>query len=191
MLSAFTQLFRNWWLFALRGVLAIVFGALALLWPGQTKLVLVLLFGTFVLVDGIFALISGIAFRAYFVRWWAIALEGLAGMVIGLSTFIWPDVTGLALLYFIAAWAIITGIFEILVAIHFQDVIAGEWAMIFNGLLSAFFGCLLLAFPAVGVVGLVWLIGIYAITAGVMGLILALHLRSLLQQFKTVVSITV
>ena len=174
----FTQLFRNWWLFAVRGVLAIVFGLLALIWPGSAMLVLVLLFGSFALMDGIFAVAAGIASHGHFERWWAVLLEGLAGIVIGILTFFWPTMTAFALLYFIAAWAIITGIFEIVAAIKFRHVIPGEWAMILNGILSVFLGILLFAFPVTGGLGLIWLIGIYAIAAGVMEMIFAFRLHS-------------
>ena len=91
----FTQLFRNWWMFAVRGVLAIVFGILALIWPESTKTALVLLFGAFVLVDGIFAVAAGIASHGYFDRWWALLLEGVTGIVIGLTAFFWTDITAL------------------------------------------------------------------------------------------------
>lgn len=172
-----TQLFRNWWLFAVRGVLAIVFGLLALIWPEPMKLALVLLFGAFALLDGIFAAITGIALHGYIERWWAVLLEGLTGIIIGLLSFFWPDITALVLLYFIAAWAIITGIFEIVAAIKFRHVIPGEWAMILNGLLSVLLGALLFIFPAAGEVGLAWLIGIYAIAAGVTEMIFTFRLH--------------
>lgn len=185
----FTQIFRNWWMLAVRGAIGIVFGIAALIWPESTKLALVLLFGAFALADGAFAAVTGIASHGYFQRWWAILLEGLTGIVIGLQALLWPDATGLALLYFIAIWAIITGIFEVLAAIHFQQVIAGEWAIILNGLVSTLLGLLLFAFPSVGAVGLVWLIGIYAITAGIMELIFAFRLRNLLHISRTVIRI--
>lgn len=181
-----TQLFRNWWMLALRGMLAIVFGLLALIWPDTTKLALVLLFGAFALVDGIFAVAVGIASHGHFERWWAVLLEGLSGIVIGILTFFWPNVTGLVLLYFIAAWAVITGIFAIVAAIQFQRIISGEWAMILSGLMSALFGIVLFVFPAVGAVSLVWLIGIYAITFGIMEMIFAFRLRSLWRELKSV-----
>jgi uncharacterized membrane protein HdeD (DUF308 family) len=180
----FTKLFRNWWLFAVRGVLAIVFGLLALIWPGSAMLALVLLFGAFALVDGIFAVAAGIASHGYFERWWAVLLEGLAGIVIGILTFFWPAMTALALLYFIAAWAIITGIFEIVAAIHFRRVIPGEWAMILNGLLSVLLGVVLFAFPVAGAVGLVWLIGIYAIAAGVAEMIFAFRMHGFMLKLE-------
>ena len=178
----FTQLFRNWWHFALRGVLAIVFGVLALISPASTKLALVLLFGAFAFADGMFAVTTGIAARAYFERWWAILLEGIAGIVIGVLTFFWPQITALVLLYFIAAWAVTTGIFEIVAAIEFRHVISGEWVMILAGLLSVLLGSLLFVFPGAGMVSVVWLIGMYAIAAGIMEMIFAFRLRGVGQK---------
>jgi uncharacterized membrane protein HdeD (DUF308 family) len=186
MLSAFTQLFRNWWIVAVRGVLAIVFGILALIWPDTTKLALVLLFGAFALVDGFSATAAGIALAPYFKRWWALLLEGLTGILIGVLTFSWPNVTGLILLYFIAAWAVITGIFEIVAAIEFRNVVSREWAMVLGGILSVLLGVLLFAFPSAGAVGVVWLIGVYAIVFGIIELIAAFHLRGLLRSIEKV-----
>ena len=186
MLSAFTQLFRNWWIIAVRGMLAIVFGILALVWPDTTKLALVLLFGTYVLVDGFSAIAAGIALAPNFKRWWALLLEGLTGIMIGVLTFSWPNVTGLILLYFIATWAVITGIFEIVAAIQLRRVISGEWAMILSGLMSVLFGIVLFVFPAAGAVSIVWLIGIYAIAFGIMGLIFAFHVRGLWRSIERI-----
>jgi uncharacterized membrane protein HdeD (DUF308 family) len=173
------QISRNWWLYAVRGVAAVIFGLLALIWPGQTMLALVLVFGAYALVDGIFAVFAGIASRRYFDRWWAVLLEGIAGMVIGLLTFFWPNITALVLMYFIAAWALVTGIFEIVAAIQLRRVITGEWMLILGGLLSIVFGVLLFAFPGAGAVCLVWLIGIYAVVFGISEIIFAFRLRSL------------
>jgi uncharacterized membrane protein HdeD (DUF308 family) len=176
MLEKITQ---NWWMFAVRGVVAVIFGIVALIWPGQTLQALVLVFGAFALVDGIFAVIAGIAARGYFDRWWAVLLEGMVGVVIGLLTFFWPNITALVLLYFIAAWALITGIFEIVAAIQLRRVITGEWMLILGGLLSILFGILLFVFPGTGAVSLIWLIGIYAIVFGISEIIFAFRLRGL------------
>jgi uncharacterized membrane protein HdeD (DUF308 family) len=173
------MLSRNWWAFALRGLLAIIFGVLALIWPGATLLTLVLLFGAYTLVDGIFAVIAGIRSYGSNERWWAVLLEGLAGILIGLLTFFWPGVTAFVLLYFIAAWAIVTGILEIIAAIRLREVITGEGWMILSGILSVLFGVLLFVFPSAGALSLVWLIGAYAIVFGVVLLILAFRLRGL------------
>ncbi len=175
---------RNWWLFALRGVVAVIFGVVALIRPEQMLQALVLVFGAYALADGIFTVFTGLASYRYFKRWWAVLLEGVAGIAIGLLTFFWPNITALVLLYVIAAWALITGIFEIVAAIQLRHVITGEWALILSGLLSMLFGLLLFVFPSAGAVSLVWLIGIYAITFGITLMILAFRLHSLRREFE-------
>lgn len=180
-----TQMFRDWWLFALRGVLAILFGVMAFIWPGQTLLALVVLFGAFALADGIFAVSAGLTFRLHDDRWWAVVLAGVAGILIGVLTFVWPNLTAHVLLYLIAAWAVITGILEIVAAIQLRRVIPGEWAAILSGALSILFGALLFAFPSAGALSLVWLIGSFAIGFGVSLLVLAFHLRGLWREVET------
>lgn len=182
MLEKFTN---NWWMFAVRGVAAVIFGVLAIIWPKETILALVLLFGAYALVDGIFSVFVGIASSRYFERWWAVLLEGVVGIIIGVLTFFYPNITGLALLYFIAAWALITGIFEIVAAIQLRRVITNEWAMILSGVLSIIFSILLFVFPSASAVSLVWLIGIYAIVFGITLIILAFRLRGLRKEFET------
>lgn len=170
---------RNWWMYALRGLIAIAFGVGALLWPGQALGALVLLFGVYALADGIFAIFAGIASYRYFERWWAILLEGVAGVVIGLLTFFLPNVTAIAMLYFIATWALITGVLEIVAAIQFRRVIAGEWMLILGGLLSILFGVLMFVFPLAGAMSVIWVIGIYAVFFGISEIIFAFRLRVL------------
>jgi len=174
-----TTFARKWWALALRGVIAIIFGILAVIWPAITLLTLVLLFGAYSFVDGVLAVIAGIASRQRSDRWWAVLLEGVAGIIIGLLTFFWPGVTALVLLYLIAAWALITGVLEIVAAIQLRRVITNEWFMILSGVVSIIFGLLLIIFPGAGATGLVWLIGIYAIAFGVLLVILAFRLRSM------------
>jgi uncharacterized membrane protein HdeD (DUF308 family) len=175
----FSQLVRNWWTYAARGMIAIIFGFVALVWPEATKLALVFVFGAYALVDGLFAVITGLAARRYFEYWWAVLLEGLAGIVIGLMAFFWPNITALAFLYLIATWAILTGIFEIVAAVQFRRLITGEWTMVLSGLLSIVFGVLMFVFPTSGLVSLVWLIGIYAVVFGSSEIIFAFRLRNL------------
>src|SRR5215510_13753419 len=130
------ELARNWWLLALRGALGILFGIGAFVWPGATLAALVIVFGAYVLVDGIFAVVAGIGMRRQLSLWWLIVLEGAAGIVLGLLTFRSPDITALVLLSFIAAWSIITGIFEIATALRLRKVITNEWLLILSGIVS-------------------------------------------------------
>ncbi len=176
---------HNWWLYAVRGVAAIIFGVLAFARPSQALQALVLVFGAYAFVDGIFAIFAGIASYRYFERWWAVLLEGVAGVVLGLLTFFWPNITALVLLYFIAAWALITGIFEIVAAIQLRRVITDEWMLILGGLLSILFGILLFVFPGAGAVSVIWVIGIYAVIFGISEIILAFRLRGLRSELET------
>lgn len=170
---------RNWWAVALRGVLAIIFGVLTIMWPGVTLLVLIALFAAYAFVDGIVAVVVAIASRGENQRWWAVLLEGIAGIILGLLTFFYPGITVLVLLYFIAAWALITGVLEIVAAIQLRRVLTGEWVMILGGIASIIFGLLLVFFPGAGALGLTWLIGAYALAFGILLIVLAFRLRGL------------
>lgn len=173
------QLVRNWWALVLRGVLAILFGILAFIWPGITATVLVYLFGAYVLLDGIFAVIGAFRQAGERAGWWVLLLEGLAGIGVGILAFIWPGVTATVLVFFIAAWAILTGIFEILAAIRLRREIEGEWLMVLAGLLSVLFGILIFIWPAAGIQAVIWLIGGYAILFGLLLIFLGLRLRGM------------
>jgi len=179
MLAQFTQ---NWWVVLLRGAVAILFGALALVWSGLTLEILVLFFGAYVLVDGVFAIIAALTHRAGHDRWWVLLLEGLVGIAAGLLTFLFPMVATLALLYLIALWAILTGVLEIVAAIGLRREIQGEWLLAISGIVSLILGVLLLIFPAAGEVTVIWLIGVYAILFGAVLLGLGLRLRKLGRQ---------
>jgi uncharacterized membrane protein HdeD (DUF308 family) len=169
----------------LRGLVAIVFGILALIQPTQAWLALVVLFGVFALMDGIFTLIAGIDFNRYFGRGWAVMLEGVAGIIFGLLTLIWLQPASQVLFYLIAAWAVLTGLLEIAVAARIRFFIPGELTMILAGILSILIGILLFVYPAPGLVGLVWAIGIYAIVFGIMLAIFAFRLHGLRNKLKT------
>ena len=170
---------RNWWALALRGLAAILFGILAFAWPGITLFVLIIFFGAYMLVDGIFAIVAAVRAAGEEARWWLLLLEGIFGVVVGLVTFFWPGLTALALLYLIAAWAIVTGIMEIVEAIRLRQEIVGEWALILGGALSLLFGVLLVVIPArAGLLSLTWLIGAYAVAFGVLLVILAFRVRN-------------
>jgi uncharacterized membrane protein HdeD (DUF308 family) len=170
---------RYWWVVALRGAAAVIFGLIALIWPGITLLALVILFGAYALVDGVGALIAAFGGRGRTGgRGWLI-VEGIAGIVVAIVTFFWPDVTTLVLLWFIAAWALVTGVLEIVAAIQLRREIQGEWLLILSGALSVLFGLLLIVVPGTGALALVYLIGAYAIVFGIVLLTLAFRVRRL------------
>ncbi len=173
--SMLTDVARRWWVFALRGVLAILFGVLAIFWPALTLVVLVILFGAYALVDGIFAVVAAVANRTSS-RWWTL-VEGLAGIVAGILTFVWPSITALVLVYVIAAWAVVTGIMEIAAAVRLRREISNEWFLILGGILSVLFGVFVAIFPGAGALSIVLLIAIYSILFGILFLILGFRLR--------------
>jgi len=167
----------HWWMLALRGVAAIVFGVLALLWPGVTLFTLVILYGAFAFVDGVLAIgeavVGGTNKSA---RWW-LAVVGVAGIAAGIITLIWPGSVALILLLFIAAWAIVTGVFQIIGAIRLRKEIDNEWLLILSGVLSVIFGIILLTQPAAGALAIIWVIAFYAILYGAILLALAFKLK--------------
>lgn len=158
---------RNWWLILLRGVCAITFGILTILWPGLSLLTLVLLYGVFALFDGGLAIGAAIMGGTPAPRWW-LALVGLLGIAVGALTLVWPGITGFVLLLLIAAWAIVAGLFEIFGAIQLRKEIDGEWWLIATGVLSVLFGVLILLFPGAGALGIAFTIGWFAIVYGAM-----------------------
>ena len=171
------DLARNWWLLALRGVLGILFGIGAFVWPDATLAALVVVFGAYVFVDGIFAVIAGIGMRRQIDRWWLVVLEGAAGIILGVLTFQSPDTTALVLLLFIAAWSIVTGIFEIATAVRLRKLIANEWLLILSGVLSVAFGVLMILNPGAGAIAVLWLIGAFAVAYGALLVVLSFKLR--------------
>src|SRR5437867_12180364 len=170
---------RHWWVPVIRGIAAIVFGVIAFVYPGLTVAVLVLLFGAWVLVDGIFRVIGAIGHRSSDEEWGFDLIIGILGIIIGFLTFHAPAITALALIIYIAAWALMIGATEIAVAIKLRREIKGEWFLILMGLLSIVFAIMLLWNPLPGALALVWLIGSYAIVFGILGIILGFRLRSL------------
>ena len=170
------ELARYWWLVLLRGIAAIIFGILAFIWPGITLVTLVLFWGAFALIDGILALAHAVMGGNVGSRWW-LALVGIAGIAAGLLTFIWPGLTALLLLIFIACWAIVLGVFQIMGAIKLRKEIDNEWMLIISGALSVLFGVILLIAPGPGAIGLIWVIAAYAIVFGVLLVGFALRLK--------------
>jgi uncharacterized membrane protein HdeD (DUF308 family) len=176
---------RNWWALALRGVAAVLFGIMAFAWPGMTLGVLVLLYGAYALVDGVLAIIAAVAGRTSGMPWWALLLEGVLGITVGILTFAWPGITALVLLYLIAAWAVATGVFEVVAAIRLRREIRGEWLLALSGIISVLFGIALVINPVGGALAVVWLIGAYAIAFGVLLIALGFRLRGAAKKFAT------
>ena len=170
------SLSRYWWLLVLRGVVAILFGVLAFVWPGLTIGALVLLFGIYALIDGIGSIITGVAHRHGSDRWWLL-LEGVASIAFGLLTFFWPGITAIFLLLLIAGWAVVTGIFEIAAAIRLRKEIEGEWLLGLAGLLSILLGIFMFVQPGAGALALIWVIGSYAILFGLVLIVLGFRVR--------------
>lgn len=166
-----------WWASALRGAIAILFGVAALLRPDITLVALVVLFGAYMLVDGVFAVATMFGGASEGRPRWLLLLEGVLGILAGLIAFLFPGIAAVALLYLISVWAIVTGVAEVVLAIELRREIEGEWAMIAGGVVSVVFGIILAVLPAVGILSLVWLIGIYAIAFGVLLLIMAFRVR--------------
>jgi len=177
-------LLGNWWLILVRGVAAVLFAALAFIWPGITLTVLVYLFGAYAIVDGLVGLwIGGVAASANR-RWWPFLLGGLAGIAAGVLAFVAPGAMALAFIYLIAAWAIVTGITEIVAAIELRKVIDGEWALGLAGILSIVFGILVGVQPAAGALALIWLIASYALLFGIVLIVLAFRVRGLQSSYQ-------
>ncbi len=166
---------RNWWMIALRGFAAILFGLAAVFWDYMTLTTFVLLFGAFVLLDGVFAIASDVANDAGEHCWWML-LEGITGVIVGVLTFVWPNLTELVLLYLIAAWAVVTGICEILAAIELRQEIENEWFLALGGVASLIFGISVALVSDAGALAITWMIGLYSIVFGVLLLLLGFRL---------------
>lgn len=171
---------REWWVFLVRGIAAIVFGLMAIVWPAATLLVLVIMFGAYVLVDGVTLLVALIRGDALARRHaWAVGIMGALGIVAGIVTFAWPDATALTLLYVVAFWAIAMGVFQMIAAIALRREIDGEFWMGLGGLGSVVFGAVLMLFPGAGLLSLAWLVGFWAIAFGASSIGLAFRLRGI------------
>jgi len=173
---------KVWWALALRGVAGILFGILAFVMPALTLAVLVLLFGAYALVDGIFNVVASLSGRSGARPWWALLLAGLVGIGAGLLTFFMPGLTALALAYLIGIWAIIIGVLEIISAVRLRKVITNEWWLGLSGVLAIVFGVLLTLAPGPGALAMVIWIGAYAFVYGVFLVLLGLRLRRRLRR---------
>jgi uncharacterized membrane protein HdeD (DUF308 family) len=173
------RLAKNWWVFLVRGVLAILFGIGAMVMPGVTLAGLVLLYGAYAFADGATAAVAAFTKRKAGEAFpWSVLIIGLAGIAAGVVTFMYPGLTALLLLYFIAAWHVVRGISEIVVAIRLRKEIQGEGWLIAGGVLSVLFGLFLYARPGAGAIALIWVIGSFAILFGIILIALGLKLKA-------------
>jgi len=154
------------WALVLRGILAIVFGIVALLFARQTLLALVYVFGAFALLSGLLDIIAAVRAGEAHLRWGWLAFAGIVGVAAGIISFVWPSITALAVVFLVAAWAIVTGIAEIAFALAWPDTLWHPWLAALAGVLSIVFGFLLVMWPHSGAIALTWLVGIYAILYG-------------------------
>ncbi len=171
---------RNWWAMLLRGVFAVLFGVATLVWPGLSLSVLVMLFGAYALVDGVFAIVSSLRRHDGSRRFWMLFVEGIFGIAAGLFTFAVPGITALALVVVIAVWAILTGVLEIMAAFRLRQQVPGEILLGLAGLVSIAWGVMLFVWPGAGALAMTWLIGWWAIFFGVMFFALGIRLHSML-----------
>lgn len=164
---------HNWWLMLLRGIFAIIFGLIALLDPGIALLALIYVFAAYAIIEGVLSLIVAIVERNRLPRWGWLVVEGIAGIIVGILALVWPGLTALVLLFFVAAWAIVTGVLEIAAAFT-----TGSWLLALAGVLSVLFGIILFVHPGAGLLAVLWLLGIYAIIYGVVIIVHAFQLRA-------------
>lgn len=169
---------RIWWAMAVRGILAIVFGIIALIYTGQTLRALVYIFGAYALITGLMEIVTAVRAGEAHMRWGWLIFGGIVSVAAGIVSFVWPGITALALLFVIAAWALVSGVAEIIFALSWPDTLAHPWLAALSGALSVVFGILLVVWPRSGVIALTWLVGIYAIVYGVVQLYYAYRLQA-------------
>lgn len=171
-----------WWAFLLRGILAIIFGAAAIIWPGKTIELLIFIVGIYFFADGIVIIFTAFGNKD---EWWMLMIEGIVSMIFGIVIFFLPEVTALILLFLIAMWALFTGIFELITIFHLPRGHSGIYSLLVMGVLSILLAILLIAFPVKGASALIWLIGTYAILFGISTIIFGLKLRSWREPLET------
>lgn len=170
----FEALVSKWWVLAVRGILGILFGIVALVNPGVTLLSLALVFGAYVFIDGVFAIVSALGHVGREAVWYV--LEGILGIAVGIAAFLYPGIAAQALVFLVGFWAILTGIFEVVAG--FELPISRDWLLMLAGVASILFGVLVFVNPGSGALAVVWLIGIYALVFGVTMLAFGIRLRS-------------
>jgi uncharacterized membrane protein HdeD (DUF308 family) len=174
----FSTLARNWWAFAIRGVLGILFGIVAFALPGVTMLSLVIVFAAYAITDGVFAIVAAVRAANHHERWTLFLLEGVIGIAAGVLAFLWPTLTVVVFVTLVAFWALLTG--GLMLAAAFRlHANHGRWWFVLGGVASIIYGALLLIAPVIGALVLTWWIGAYAFVFGIAMLVGAFRLRAL------------
>ena len=173
------QVAHNWWALLLRGILAILVGIAAFVFPQATVYGVVFAFGVYAFLDGVLTAVAGARTRKETGRWWVLVLQGLLGVAAGIVAWISPEAAAIALLFVVAAWAIVTGVLEIAAAIRLRKEIDNEWLLGLSGLASLILGIAMIANPGAGVLAWMFLFGAYAIAAGAFLIGTAIRLRKL------------
>jgi uncharacterized membrane protein HdeD (DUF308 family) len=170
---------QYWWVPLIWGIVGVLFGLMTLFWPGRTLFILIYLFGIFLIVDGIMAAVTAFQERELSSAWWVLLAAGIIGIILGIAILVWPRITALVLLYLVAMWAIITGIFEVAAGFGMQRPESRGWGIVVAGILSIILGIVLFAVsPVVGLLSIAWVIGLYAIIYGIVLIARSFQLRS-------------
>ena len=172
-----SQLARQWGWIALRGLAAVSFGVMAFVWPEPTLIALTVVWGAYVFLDGVLALMAAYRVRDQHKPVWPLVIVGVLGIAAGIVTFIWPDITAWSLLLLIAAWALVMGAFQIASAITIRKSIDNEWLLGLSGIVSMIFGVVMIAYPRAGALAVAWTIGTFAIPFGLLLIMLGFRLR--------------
>lgn len=170
---------RSWQMLGLRGLIAILFGALALAMPEITLLSFVALFAVYALVGGFISVFTGVRNKSQDDHWWLPVLWGLVSIGAGIMAVMHPSLSALILVLVIGANALVTGVLDLVAAVRLRKAIRGEWLLGLNGFVSIVFGILIFLFPGPGALALVWMIATYALITGGLLIGLAIRLRSL------------
>ncbi len=179
----------HWWVILLRGIVGVIFGVLTFRWPGATLLALIFVWGAYAIVDGAFALYLTYLATRQQRRWWPYLLEGLVGIGAGVVTFISPGLTAFALLFLIAGWAIVSGVFEIIAAVDLRKQIDNEWLLGLAGVFSIVFGVLVAMQPDAGALAVVWTVGAYALVFGITLIALSFRVRGLGERYRAAAAV--
>lgn len=168
---------RMWWALLLRGLFAVSFGVAAWYWPEVSVAILVIIFGVYVFADGVMGVWTALAERKEREHWWTLMVWGLLGIAVGILTFVNPALTTIALMFYIAIWAVATGVLQLILAVRLRKEVKGEWLLVLGGLLSLILGAFLMSQPMMGAVALVWVIAAYAVLFGLVLIVLAFKAR--------------